>query len=115
MLLEPTKFDAAPELPEPVAKPSSKGLGIDGWNVTGASVASAYMTDPHGVFVTKISPESPANVAGIIVGDIILAVNGKRVESMNDLNHYCAGTTAGTKVTLSVWRDRKTTNLIVQL
>lgn len=89
-------------------------LGVNGIKITDSSTASIGMPDPHGVFVQALQPQSPAATAGINVGDIIVAYNGQRVESMDDLNHYIASTPMTGGTTLSVWRNHKVISLALK-
>ena len=74
----------------------SKGyLGITGLDVV-AEYAEVYGM-PKGVYISSVSEGTGADKAGLIRGDIITAVNGEEVESMDDLiaemSYYAAGDT----------------------
>ncbi len=69
----------------------------------------------YGVIVTEVQKNSPAEKAGIKSGDIIIAVNGKKVEDPNDLQKYIMRNLPGTKVTITVVRDGKKINLKAKL
>ncbi|MFM7156282.1 MAG: PDZ domain-containing protein, partial [Bacteroidota bacterium] len=51
--------------------------------------------------------DSPAEKAGIEAGDVILELDGKPVNSSNDLQSLVAQRRAGDKVSLKIWRDGK--------
>lgn len=57
---------------------------------------------PVGVYVSKVSSGSPAEEAGLKMGDIITAFNGNEVTTMSDLQSRLSSTKAGTTVTLTV-------------
>jgi len=92
----------------------AQNLGVLGSSITQDSSAAVGMPDPHGVFVQTVAPYSPAAMAGIKPGDIVVSFNGERVESVDDLDRYARGIPPGSNVTLSVWRDGKTISLALQ-
>ncbi|EQD44247.1 protease Do, partial [mine drainage metagenome] len=60
---------------------------------------------PEGALVTHVNPGSPAQAAGLKSGDVILALNGHKIERMTDLPVRVASLTPGTVVHLTVWRN----------
>jgi serine protease Do len=64
-----------------------------------------------GALVQKVDPEGPAGKGGVQSGDVITAIDGKPVDTVDTLRIRIARTAPGTKVTLSVFRDGKTTDL----
>jgi len=60
-----------------------------------------------GVTVSDVTPGSPAEQAGIKVGDTIISVDGKQVKTGDDLVSDIAGRKPGTKVTLGLIRNSK--------
>ena len=58
-----------------------------------------------GAEVTSVGDGTPAAQAGLKVGDVIIAVNGERVESADSLVGHVREKTTGDKVTLTVLRD----------
>jgi S1-C subfamily serine protease len=80
----------------------------------------------RGVLVVDVAPRSPAARAGIRptrrdasgrvrLGDIIVAIDGKRIESVNDLYLELDRRKVGDTVVLSVLRDGKTEQIKVTL
>jgi Do/DeqQ family serine protease len=61
----------------------------------------------HGAMITDVTPDSPADKAGLKRGDVVLAFNGRTVASWEELRLLIAETMPGVKVTLSVSRDGK--------
>ena len=60
-----------------------------------------------GAEVTSVGDGTPAAKAGLKVGDVIVAVNGERVDSADSLVGHVREKTAGDTVTLTVLRDGK--------
>lgn len=63
--------------------------------------------DTKGVIVTDTDADSPANRTGIRRRDVILSVNGKPVESHDELRLMISQMPPGTKVALEISRDGK--------
>ena len=81
-------------------------LGITGVNVE-QQHAEAYGM-PIGVYISSVSPESGADNAGLVRGDIIVGLNGEKIESMEQLKkelEYCA---AGQTIELNVMQSSPT-------
>lgn len=66
-----------------------------------------------GVMVAKVEPGSPAEKAGIKVGDILTSVDGKAVKSSWDVGSKIRGYDDGQQVPVEVWRNGKAQNLSV--
>lgn len=61
---------------------------------------------PEGALVTKIEKGSPAEKAGLQVGDVILALNGTKVTSSVSLPMLVSSMRPGTDATLTVFRNK---------
>ena len=70
---------------------------------------------PEGVYFRGIMDFSPAQKAGLKVGDVIVAYNGKPVKTVEQLNEYKNKSKAGDIVKLTVVRDGKTIDLDLKL
>ena len=68
-----------------------------------------------GVFVTQVSPNKPADRAGIREGDIITAFNGKPVKDGEELVGMVSQTPVGAKAPVTLLRDGKTLNLTIDI
>jgi len=71
--------------------------------------------DAKGVIVTVTGADSPAERAGIRRRDVILSLNGKPVESHDELRLAISQMSPGTKVALEISRDGKPMTLNVTL
>jgi S1-C subfamily serine protease len=58
-----------------------------------------------GVEVTRIAPDSPAEKAGIKVGDVVTQYNGQRVEGMDQFSTLVRETPSGRDVKLGIVRN----------
>lgn len=82
------------------------GTGTVSRGYLGASVGdTARGANPAGAEVRAIQPGSPAEKAGLAVGDVITAVDGTKVADVSGLMQVLANTQPGTTLNLKVSRD----------
>ncbi|XP_061704714.1 protein lap4 isoform X2 [Cydia pomonella] len=60
------------------------GLGL---SIAGGRGSTPYIGDDDGIFISRVTPNGPAYLAGLRVGDKVLSVNGT---SVVDVDHYYA-------------------------
>nr|WP_228370662.1 Do family serine endopeptidase [Candidatus Koribacter versatilis] len=89
------------------------GIGIS--DVSPDEAKFFNVTDANGAVVTQVEPNSPGAKAGLKVGDIITAVNGKQVADAGALQVEVGQQQPGTKLDLTVKRDGKASTLNVTL
>jgi serine protease Do len=63
------------------------------------------LKDERGALVGDVTPNSPADKAGIKRGDVIVSFDGKEVKEMNDLPFIVAATPVGKTVNVDVLRQ----------
>jgi serine protease Do len=80
-------------------------LGIAVMDIEPDRAKTLKLHDDRGAEVTAVTPDSPAERAGLKVGDVVLEFNGQRVEDQGELVHMVRETPAGKQVKLSVWRN----------
>ncbi len=68
-----------------------------------------------GVIVSDLRSGGPADKSGLKVGDIILTVNGEKVNSEQDIIALLVDASAGQVLKLSVFRERKLLDLSLTL
>ncbi|MGB2593215.1 MAG: DegQ family serine endoprotease [Candidatus Acidiferrum sp.] len=90
-------------------------LGIYPQDVTPAMARAFGEKQTEGIVVGDVSPNSPAQAAGIQRGDIILDVNGKPVTDSNQLRMSVSMMQPGTEVTLKFLRDGDMRDATVKL
>ncbi|MBP9913141.1 MAG: DegQ family serine endoprotease [Opitutaceae bacterium] len=91
-------------------------LGVITESVTAEIAESLGLPkETKGVAIADITPDSPAEKAGLKRTDVILAVNGRNVGSLEDLRLTIAQTVPGSKVALKVVRDGKESTIEVTL
>ncbi|RMF73990.1 MAG: PDZ domain-containing protein [Acidobacteria bacterium] len=71
--------------------------------------------EDHGVLISRVVPDSPAARAGLEVGDIVLAIDGRPVQGLAEFQRTVFEHEPGDDVTLTVLRDRRETAVQVEL
>ncbi len=69
----------------------------------------------EGILVAQVMKGSPADKAGLKVGDIIIALNGRKLEGVRDLQLSIMKTKPGTEVTLTIIREGKRKEIKVKV
>lgn len=89
------------------------GVAIQGLD---AELAQNFGLDkPVGALVASVENGSPAEKAGLAPGDVVLGVNGQKVDNSADLPRIIGEQKPGSVVRLSIWRDRKARDINVTL
>ena len=96
-------------------KVSRGWLGVLIQDVTLDLAESFGMENPRGALVAKVLPDSPAEDAGIKVGDVIVAFDGKEVERSSSLPPIVGSTKVGVKIPVEVIRNGKKKSIRVKL
>ncbi|MDB5811706.1 MAG: DegQ family serine endoprotease [Betaproteobacteria bacterium] len=88
-------------------------IGVVIQPVTRELAESFGLPKPAGALVSSVEKGSPAEKAGIEVGDVILKFNGKDVTSSEDLPRLVGGTRPGNKATVQLMRNKATREVAV--
>jgi len=73
------------------------------------------MKQPQGVIVSDIQAGGPAVVAGLKIGDVVLEVNGEKVNSDSDILAVMVEASPGDYLKFKVFRDHKTIDISLKL
>ena len=90
-------------------------LGMYGQAVTPQMAEVLKLEKAEGILVAQVEKGSPADQAGVKPGDVVLAMNGKPIDSYDVFRNEIATMKPGTKVQFSVMRDGKVTDIPVVL
>ena len=90
-------------------------LGVVIQPVTAELALALGMASPEGVVVADVQPDSPALKAKLQSGDVILAVNGDKVDATHGLPILIAAIATGEAADLTVLRDGKNQTIAVTI
>ncbi len=78
-------------------------LGVSGRGVTASE--SKEFSLPLGIFVENVFINTAASDGGLIRGDIITAIDGSPIETIDELTEFIKGKKVGDKIILKVYRQ----------
>jgi serine protease Do len=93
----------------PATGPGYLGVGVV--QVTEERAKALKLSAAAGVEVKRIDDDSPAAKAGLKTDDVILDLNGQKIESVMQFITIIGVTAPGTKISLTVWREGSKQNL----
>ena len=79
-----------------------KGLGL---SIAGGQGSTPYRNDDEGIFISRVTPNGPADIAGVRKDDKVISVNG---HSCVDIDHYEAVgilKAAGSYISMRIHRE----------
>ena len=80
-------------------------FGLQSQQVTTRLADALDLDTPRGAVVTRVDPGSAAAGAGLKPGDVVVAANGQRIDSPDDLHNFEGLQPVGSTVTLDIVRD----------
>ena len=90
-------------------------LGVLIQDVTRDLAESFGMKQPRGALVAKVLPNSPAEAAGIEVGDVIVSFDGQNVVKSSSLPPIVGGSKVGVQIPVEIIREARRKTIKVKL
>ena len=90
-------------------------IGVQIQNIDADKAKALGMPNASGALVAVIRPGSPADKAGLQVGDVIVAFNGQPVDMSADLPPMVASSRPGSDATMKIMRSGKSMTLDVKI
>ncbi|SDP11547.1 Do/DeqQ family serine protease [Phyllobacterium sp. YR620] len=90
-------------------------IGAAFQNVTPDVAESLGMKQPYGALVTAVTKDSPAEKGGLLVGDVVLSVDGVRIENPDGLGYRLTTAGIGKSVKFDVLSRAKEKTVTVAL
>jgi len=80
-------------------------IGVQIEAVTPTAAEALGLGKPRGVYISNVLPGKAADKAGITAGDVILEVEGVKVNKPNQLQAKVGSYNPGDEITLLLWKD----------
>ncbi len=90
-------------------------IGVRIGGVDDVTAKSIGLDGAMGVLIQSLEPGGAGETAGLVAGDVILSVDGKKVNAANELQSLIARKHPGDRVILEVFRNRKVVEKTVTL
>jgi serine protease Do len=90
-------------------------LGVYIQDMTKDLAQSFGLAEAEGILVSQVIEDSPADDAGLRQGDIILQIDGDKVDKVATFRNRIALTSPGTKIKLVIFRDGKEKTIKVKI
>jgi len=88
-------------------------LGVGVSEVSADKMKALKLSEERGALLGKIVPDSPAAKAGLKENDVVLEINGQRIEGTEQFRRMIHEIPAGRTASLTVWRDGRSQNIKV--
>lgn len=109
---------AMPGFPQPVPPPPAPGrawLGVSVSDVTPKIAADLGLRSTQGAAIVGIAEKSPAEKAGLQVGDVVLEADHHAIQDFRSLGQILQQKSPGELVSLRVWRKGQEFNVEARL
>jgi serine protease Do len=90
-------------------------LGVGITEVADDDLERLKLRETKGVLIRSVVPGEPADKGGMKPNDVVLALDGTRLEGPRDLQRVVATTPVGKTVRVTLWRDGQQTELDVTI
>lgn len=82
------------------------GIGVSMQSLSGDLGEYFGVPNGEGALITEVMDDTPAAKAGLKVGDVVIAINGDKVESPGDVSSELRGKDRGEEVELTIVRNK---------
>ncbi|RJG19148.1 S1C family serine protease [Paenibacillus thiaminolyticus] len=100
---------------ESIPKEPLPYIGISALNITDDMLADLKLSSANGVLVADVQQQSPASAAGIRPYDVITAVDGADISSVQELTDKIEASPAGGEMTLTMSRNGQQQEVSVKI
>ena len=89
-------------------------LGIAGAEIALQEAVARKAGARTGIQVMSVVPDSPADLAGIRPGDVLISLDRMRIHAVADLQRLMIASTIGRRLELTVWRNGALVDAVVE-
>jgi serine protease Do len=89
-------------------------IGVSVKDVDQDDLKRAKLTNPGGAIIEDVSAESPAAMAGLKEGDVVVEFDGERVRGTRQFSRLVQETPAGRKVPMTIVRDGQRSTMTIE-
>lgn len=89
-------------------------IGVQFFSQTNPALLRSFGAD-HGIVVNRVEPDTPADRAGMKLGDVIVAVDGKPIRNGDELVAIVSDSEVGRKLRVEYLRDGKPMTVEVEV
>ncbi|MBL8631126.1 MAG: DegQ family serine endoprotease [Rhodospirillaceae bacterium] len=90
-------------------------LGANGQTITPDLARTLNLARPSGLVLERVVPKSPAARSGLMVGDVVLSVNGKSINDVDEFRYVLATVPLGDSVDVRVNRSGAEKHFTIKL
>ena len=95
--------------------PAHGWLGVELSDVTADTAKAQGLNTISGALVRSTLPGSPALAAGLLPGDVILALNGQNIDKPATMVALVGKSSPGETVQIDIWRDKQKMRAVAEL
>ena len=107
--------NVAKRVADQIIKTGKVSHGLLGAMVTDAKFSDSSASFSVGARIEKLTPNGPAEKAGLLEGDVVIECEGASIDSAKTLTAAIRARPAGAKVTLKVLRDGQEISIVATL
>lgn len=90
-------------------------LGVVLQSIDNDMAQALDLKEPKGALIAEVLRDSAADKAGLKQGDVLLKLDGNPIDSVGAFRNYIAMQKPGTKIKLTLIRDKKTEDVTVEI
>tara|TARA_B100000029_G_scaffold96117_1_gene86221 strand:- start:470 stop:1819 length:1350 start_codon:yes stop_codon:yes gene_type:complete len=88
-------------------------LGVSIQDISPELAEAFGLKRKNGALINKVLKDSPADKAGLLPGDIVISIDGKKIRNANDVRNRIGLLPIGEKIKFKLLRDNKEFDLVV--
>jgi S1-C subfamily serine protease len=91
------------------------GVGMQAVRLSQKLRDSLKMSDEIGIMIASVEADSPAEKAGVMLGDVLVALDGKPLNSLRSLQSFLSGGQIGKPIRASMIRGGALIEVVITI